>query len=149
MYVHFRAMSSPRAVLGIVIGEAGLPAMGTACWSPAQIADGQAESPSTVKSIPRIKKSSAFRRCALSTCRPNFLYDIIRKQTGEEVERRWISSRQTILSRAKQSDVYDCAWCRNYVKEVEKAYPCMTAYLQTLDVPDIAKPFETMPLEVG
>lgn len=47
----------------------------------------------------------------------------------------------------KQSDVCDCAYCRNYVKEVKKAYPAVTAYLQTLGV-DIAKPFETMPLEL-
>lgn len=47
----------------------------------------------------------------------------------------------------KQSDVCDCAYCRNYVKEVKKAYPAVTAYLQMLGV-DIAKPFETMPLEL-
>ena len=47
----------------------------------------------------------------------------------------------------KQSDVCDCAYCRNYVKEVKKAYPAATAYLQTLGV-DIAKPLETMPLEL-
>ena len=47
----------------------------------------------------------------------------------------------------KQSDVCDCAYCRNYVKEVNKAYPAVTAYLQTLGI-DIAKPFETMPLEL-
>lgn len=47
----------------------------------------------------------------------------------------------------KQSDVCDCAYCRNYVKEVKKAYPAVAAYLQTLGV-DIAKPFETMPLEL-
>ena len=47
----------------------------------------------------------------------------------------------------KQSDVCDCAYCRNYVKEAAKAYPAVTAYLQTLGV-DIAKPFETMPLEL-
>lgn len=47
----------------------------------------------------------------------------------------------------KQSDVCDCAYCRNYVKEVKKAYPAVTAYLQTFGV-DIAKPFETMPLEL-
>ena len=29
----------------------------------------------------------------------------------------------------KQSDVCDCAYCRNYVKEVKKAYPAVTAYL--------------------
>ena len=47
----------------------------------------------------------------------------------------------------KQSDLCDCAYCRNYVNEVAKAYPAVTAYLQTLGV-DIAKPFETMPLEL-
>ena len=48
----------------------------------------------------------------------------------------------------KQSDLCGCAYCRNYVNEVAKAYPAVTAYLQTLGV-DIAKPFETMPLELG
>ena len=47
----------------------------------------------------------------------------------------------------KQSDLCGCAYCRNYVKEAAKAYPAVTAYLQTLGV-DIAKPFETMPLEL-
>ena len=43
----------------------------------------------------------------------------------------------------KQSDLCGCAYCRNYVNEVAKAYPAVTAYLQTLGV-DIAKPFETI-----
>ena len=47
----------------------------------------------------------------------------------------------------KRSNLCDCAYCRNYVNEVAKAYPAVTAYLQTLGV-DIAKPFETMPLEL-
>lgn len=47
----------------------------------------------------------------------------------------------------KQSDLCGCAYCRNYVKEAVNAYPAVTAYLQTLGV-DIAKPFETMPLEL-
>ena len=47
----------------------------------------------------------------------------------------------------KQSDLCGCAYCRNYVKEAAKAYPAVTAYLQMLGV-DIAKPFETMPLEL-
>ena len=37
----------------------------------------------------------------------------------------------------KQSDLCGCAYCRNYVKEAAKAYPAVTAYLQTLGV-DIA-----------
>ena len=37
----------------------------------------------------------------------------------------------------KQPDLCDCAYCRNYVKEAAKAYPAVTAYLQTLGV-DIA-----------
>lgn len=32
----------------------------------------------------------------------------------------------------KQSDLCGCAYCRNYVNEVAKAYPAVTAYLQTL-----------------
>ena len=34
----------------------------------------------------------------------------------------------------KQSDLCGCAYCRNYVNEVAKAYPAVTAYLQTLGV---------------
>ena len=45
----------------------------------------------------------------------------------------------------KQSDLCGCAYCRNYVNEVAKAYSAVTAYLQTRAV-DIAKPVETMPL---
>ena len=32
----------------------------------------------------------------------------------------------------KQSDLCGCAYCRNYVKEAAKAYPAVTAYLQTM-----------------
>ena len=34
----------------------------------------------------------------------------------------------------KRSNLCDCAYCRNYVNEVAKAYPAVTAYLQTLGV---------------
>lgn len=47
----------------------------------------------------------------------------------------------------RQSDLCDCAYCRNYMKEAAAAYPAVAAYLQRLGI-DIAKPFETMPLEL-
>lgn len=47
----------------------------------------------------------------------------------------------------RQFDLCDCAYCRNYMKEAAAAYPAVAAYLQRLGI-DIAKPFETMPLEL-
>lgn len=42
--------------------------------------------------------------------------------------------------------VCDCDYCKNYVKEIKRAYPLLADYLQSIGV-DIEKPFETMPLE--
>ena len=44
------------------------------------------------------------------------------------------------------ADICDCAYCRNYVKEIKAAYPELAAYLAQLGV-DIEKPFETIPIE--
>ena len=43
-------------------------------------------------------------------------------------------------------DLCDCAYCRNYYKEIKSAYPALDEYLQSLGI-DIEKPFEAMPLE--
>lgn len=43
-------------------------------------------------------------------------------------------------------DLCQCAYCRNYSKEVKSAYPAVAEHLSNLGV-DIEKPFETMPLE--
>ena len=44
------------------------------------------------------------------------------------------------------SDICDCAYCKNYVREIKSTYPKLAKYLGSLGV-DIEKPFETMPLE--
>ena len=43
-------------------------------------------------------------------------------------------------------DLCDCAYCRNYIREVKKAYPDLDLYLEQIGV-DIEKLFETMPGE--
>lgn len=43
-------------------------------------------------------------------------------------------------------DICDCAYCRNYIKEIRKSYLELAAYFDKLGV-DIEKPFETMPGE--
>lgn len=43
-------------------------------------------------------------------------------------------------------DLCDCAYCRNYVKEIKKSYPELASYLDNNGV-NIEKPFETMPGE--
>ena len=43
-------------------------------------------------------------------------------------------------------DLCQCAYCRNYIKEIRAAYPQVAAYLSSLGI-DAEKPFETMPLE--
>ncbi len=40
----------------------------------------------------------------------------------------------------------DCAYCRNYYLQIRGKYPRVSAYLDSMGV-DIAKPFETSPLE--
>ena len=42
--------------------------------------------------------------------------------------------------------VCDCAYCRNYIRQIRNACPSLDQYLQSLGA-DIEKPFETMPLE--
>ena len=43
-------------------------------------------------------------------------------------------------------DLCDCAYCRNYIREIKKAYPDLVAFLDKIGV-DVEKPFETMPGE--
>lgn len=43
-------------------------------------------------------------------------------------------------------DLCDCAYCKNYIREIKKSYPDLAEYLNKLGV-DIEKPFETMPGE--
>ena len=43
-------------------------------------------------------------------------------------------------------DLCDCAYCKNYIKEIRKAYPDLADYLDKIGV-DIEKPFEAMPGE--
>ena len=43
-------------------------------------------------------------------------------------------------------DLCNCAYCRNYIREIRNAYPKVAEYLLVLGV-DIEKPFETIPLE--
>ena len=42
-------------------------------------------------------------------------------------------------------DVCDCAYCRNYVKEIRSSYPELAAFLDQLGA-DIEKPFEAIPI---
>lgn len=44
-------------------------------------------------------------------------------------------------------DLCDCAYCKNYIEEVKKAYPDLDDYLDKLGI-DIEKPWETLPGEV-
>ena len=42
-------------------------------------------------------------------------------------------------------DICDCAYCRNYVKEVRAAYPEVAVFLNKLGI-NIEKPFEAVPV---
>lgn len=43
-------------------------------------------------------------------------------------------------------DLCDCAYCRNYIREIKKTYPDLVVYLDKIGI-DIEKPFETTPGE--
>lgn len=43
-------------------------------------------------------------------------------------------------------DLCDCAYCRNYIREIKKSYPDLVTYLDKIGI-DIEKPFETTPRE--
>lgn len=44
-----------------------------------------------------------------------------------------------------EEDICDCAYCRNYVKEIRAAYTDLSGYLDELGA-DIEKPFEVIPV---
>ena len=140
MYVHFPSDVLAAAVLGVVIGE-------LVFRYGNRLLDRHKLLTVKRKKLWSSKKQrlSALLFCACGSKSP---YGIIRKQTGErggtpmDIERT-----KRFYRDLKRSNLCDCAYCRNYVKEAAKAYPAVTAYLQTLGV-DIAKPFETMPLEL-
>ncbi|MGI6607375.1 MAG: hypothetical protein ACOX1F_00120 [Erysipelotrichaceae bacterium] len=46
----------------------------------------------------------------------------------------------------KFEEICDCAYCKNYVREIKKTYPELAEYLASIGI-DIEKPFETMPLK--
>ncbi len=46
--------------------------------------------------------------------------------------------------RLTAADLCDCAYCRNYVREIRAAYPDLAAFLDRLGA-DIEKPFEAIP----
>lgn len=45
-----------------------------------------------------------------------------------------------------EEDRCPCAYCRNYEREIARAYPVVRETLEEMGI-DIEKPFETMPLE--
>ena len=45
-----------------------------------------------------------------------------------------------------EEDRCPCAYCRNYEREIARAYPALRETLEEMGI-DIKKPFETMPLE--
>ena len=47
--------------------------------------------------------------------------------------------------RLTDADICDCAYCRNYVREIRNAYPELTDFLSKAGV-DIEKPFEVIPI---
>ncbi|MFQ8922892.1 MAG: hypothetical protein ACLR60_13435 [Clostridium paraputrificum] len=44
------------------------------------------------------------------------------------------------------SDLCQCSYCKNYIKEIRKSYPLVAKYLENMGV-DIEKPLEAMTLE--
>ncbi|MDO5690632.1 MAG: hypothetical protein Q4G61_10310 [Tissierellia bacterium] len=46
-----------------------------------------------------------------------------------------------------KKEVCNCAYCLNYIKQIEFKYPRLGEYLKSIGI-DITKPFETMPVEV-
>lgn len=57
-----------------------------------------------------------------------------------------ISGTRRYYEQLRAEALCQCAYCRNYMQQVQKQYPAIAAYLQSIGV-DIEKPFETMPLE--
>lgn len=57
-----------------------------------------------------------------------------------------IEKNQKYYGRLTQTDLCQCAYCKNYVREIRKSYPLVSKYLEDMGI-DVEKPFETMPLE--
>ena len=57
-----------------------------------------------------------------------------------------IEKTRRYYARLTDADVCDCAYCRNYVKEIRAAYPELDAYADQLGI-DLEKPLETIPVE--
>ena len=57
-----------------------------------------------------------------------------------------IDSTREYYARLPLSELCQCDYCRNYMKEIRNGYPEADRYLQKIGI-DIAKPFEAMPLE--
>ncbi len=53
---------------------------------------------------------------------------------------------KTYYEELTEEDLCDCAYCRNYRRQIKASYPAVSRYLESIGV-DIEKPFETMPLE--
>ena len=49
-------------------------------------------------------------------------------------------------ARLTDADLCNCAYCRNYIKEIKAAYPDITVFLDQHGI-DIEKPFEAMPID--
>lgn len=77
-----------------------------------------------------------------------YLYLVLLLNKLEFVEVLNLDIRRTKLyyEQISNSDLCDCAYCQNYVREIKATYPEITEYLFSLGV-DIEKPFEIMPLE--
>lgn len=57
-----------------------------------------------------------------------------------------VEKNQKYYEHLKPTDLCQCAYCKNYAKEIRKSYPLVSKYLENMGI-DIEKPFETMPLE--
>lgn len=57
-----------------------------------------------------------------------------------------VEKTKEFYAQVKCTDLCNCTYCQNYVREIKASYPELTEYLNRFGV-DIEKPFETMPLE--
>ena len=64
----------------------------------------------------------------------------------KEVSTLSIKETKQYYDSSTAEDLCNCAYCRNYIREIRNAYPKVAEYLLALGV-DIEKPFETIPLE--
>ena len=57
-----------------------------------------------------------------------------------------IEKTKVFYKKTNTSDLCDCEYCKNYIKEIKLEYPAISVFLNNIGV-DIEKPFETMPLD--